>query len=144
MFRWSGYHSKSKLELNSMDSSSQKVKVVIDFNCNNIFFISPQCSNCSSTKTNIQPYKQSSMTSQHFNTADGWTEDWGDWGENNNFNNVPVTSNNNIVSNNPNTQPFHNPQVSLAWPVHAQVNCIFLHLFSAISSRCTCAEPKSI
>lgn len=52
------------------------------------------------------------MTSQHFsNTADGWTEEWGDWGENS----IPTTSNNNNIvngsNNNPNTQPFNNPQV---------------------------------
>lgn len=53
------------------------------------------------------------MTSQHFTTAaDGWAEDWGDWGDSSN----PSTNrnNNNIVSssNNPNTlQPLNNPQV---------------------------------
>lgn len=48
------------------------------------------------------------MTSQHFNTVDGWTEDWGDWGENPN---APIIGNNNNSTNNPNAQPFSNPQV---------------------------------
>jgi len=51
------------------------------------------------------------MTSQHFNTGDGWTEDWGDWGEN--ANNVPANNNNVNSSNNPNPQPFNNPQVGI-------------------------------